>query len=164
MEDHATKDQRLIHLINQYQTQLLRVSFYFLKDKMLSEDAVQDTFLKIYKNLHLCPDSSLEKAWIYKIALNTIRDAHRRLSVRKRFLSSDAPSLFIPSAPPSNDIIALHEEIMRLPRKMKEIILLYYYQDFSVTEIAGILHLSQSSVSGRLKRARDRISRNMKGE
>lgn len=158
-----TKDEtRLIHMIHLYETELLRVSFYFLKDKMLSEDAVQDTFLKVYRNIHLCPQGQSEKAWIYKIALNTIRDAQRRINVRKRFVSSEITC--VSSSPLSADIAALHTAIMRLPRKMKEVILLYYYQDFTVTEIADILHLSQSSVSGRLKRARDRISKELKGE
>ncbi len=161
---YQTKDEaRLIHLIRIYETELLRVSFYFLKDKMLSEDAIQDTFLKVYKNISLCPDGPAEKAWIYKIALNTIRDAQRRMRVRKRFVFFENAS-FSDSTPLSGDIIALHAAIMRLPRKMKEVILLYYYQDFSVMEIAGILNLSQSSVSGRLKRARERISKELKGE
>lgn len=57
-----TEDEtRLIHMIHLYKTELLRVSFYFLKDKMLSEDAVQDTFLKVYRNIHLCPKGQSEK-------------------------------------------------------------------------------------------------------
>lgn len=50
-----------------------------------------------------------------------------------------------------------------LPRKLKEVVLLYYYQDFSVTEIAQALSISQSSVSGRLKRAREALRRGMGG-
>jgi len=48
-------------------------------------------------------------------------------------------------------------EIMQLPRKLREVILLYYYQDMTVTEIADSLGISQSSVSGRLKRGRDKL-------
>lgn len=93
---------------------------------MLSEDAVQETFLKIYKSIHLCPVSDLEKAWVYKIAVNTIRDMLRHISVRMKYLKIKPPLSVFASSPPEADIIALHTEIGRLPRKMKEVILLYY--------------------------------------
>lgn len=52
---------------------------------------------------------------------------------------------------------------MRLPRKLREVILLYYYQDMTVTEIAVSLGISQSSVSGRLKRAREKLRALLEG-
>ena len=164
MQDKTEYEDRLLRLIAAYQTQLMRMAFYFLKDQMLSEDAVQETFLKIYKNIHLCPGPDQEKAWVFKIAVNTVRDMRRRISVRLKYLKEKSALAAFSSAPINPDIIALHTEIGRLPHKMKEVILLYYYQDFSVNEIASILNLSQSSVSGRLKRARDTLSRHLKGE
>ena len=52
---------------------------------------------------------------------------------------------------------------MQLPRKLREVILLYYYQDMTVTEIAVSLGISQSSVSGRLKRAREKLRALLEG-
>lgn len=164
MQDKKNNEDKLLHLIAVYQVPLTRMAFYFLKDQMLSEDAVQETFLKIYKNIHLCPSPDREKAWVYKIAVNTVRDMLRRISVRLKYLKIKPPLSVFASSLPETDIIALHTEIGRLPRKMKEVILLYYYQDFSVNEIAAILNLSQSSVSGRLKRARDTLSKRLKGD
>ena len=164
LQDKKENNDKLLHLIAAYQTPLTRMAFYFLNDQMLSEDAVQETFLKIYKNIHLCPSPDLEKAWVYKIAVNTVRDMLRRISVRMKYLKIKPPLAMFASSPIETDIIALHTEIGCLPRKMKEVILLYYYQDFSVNEIAAILNLSQSSVSGRLKRARDTLSKRLKGD
>ena len=47
--------------------------------------------------------------------------------------------------------------VIRLPLKLREVILLYYYQELKVNEVAEALGISQSSVSGRLKRGRDRL-------
>ena len=47
--------------------------------------------------------------------------------------------------------------IAQLPQKLKEVVLLYYYQELSVKEIAKVLNISQSSVSGRLKRAKEKL-------
>ena len=52
---------------------------------------------------------------------------------------------------------------MQLPRKLREVILLYYYQDMTVTEIAVSLGISQSSVSWRLKRARGKLRALLEG-
>lgn len=114
--------------------------------------------------MDLCPAPENEKAWIYRIALNTVRDMLRRISIRRRYAVSPFP---LPASSYDNtltDIIALHTEIARLPRKMKEVILLYYYQDFSVNDISTILGIKQASVSGRLKRAREKLYKNLKGD
>ena len=54
--------------------------------------------------------------------------------------------------------------IHHLPDKSREVILLYYYQNFNVNEIAGILGIRQPSVSERLKRARKQLKDMLKGE
>ena len=53
--------------------------------------------------------------------------------------------------------------IAQLPKKLKEVVLLYYYQELSVKEIAEVLNISQSSVSGRLKRAREKLKQEIGG-
>ena len=67
-----------------------------------------------------------------------------------------------PAGPPlSDEVIDLNRAIASLNEKQREVILLRYYQGFSETEIAGILGLSQSSVAGRLKRAKEQLHRSL---
>ena len=54
---------------------------------------------------------------------------------------------------------ALALEIMRLPKRLKEVILLYYFRELSVIETAAVLGISQSAVSNRLKRAKARLKK-----
>ena len=55
-------------------------------------------------------------------------------------------------------------DVMALPPRLKEIVLLYYWQDMTVTEIGASLHLSVSAVSNRLKRGRERLKALLEGD
>ncbi len=54
-------------------------------------------------------------------------------------------------------------EIAKLPVKLREAVLLYYYQDMKIEEIANVLGIAASSVSTRLKKARSRLHQALKG-
>ena len=62
-----------------------------------------------------------------------------------------------PSVQPDEENIELTLALMSLPRKLREALMLYYYQDMSTMEIAEALGIAQSSVSNRLRRGRDAI-------
>lgn len=148
---------RLQRLVSAYQPELLRVCYFYLKDRMLAEDAVQETFVRVWRKLGSYHEDGREKAWIYRIAINCCRDTQRTGWFR-RMLPTGQPQLF----PEENvvvpeDTIALNMAIHDLPLRLREVILLYYYQNFTSTEIAEILGISQPAVSERLKRARRQL-------
>ena len=155
--------QELERLVLRYQQPLLRTCFLYLRDRALAEDAVQETFLKAYRSLASFRGECSEKTWLMKIAMNTccdLRRAHRLRSIDPRRI----PDLLPQTAEPFTQAEeALVTQVMRLPRKLREVILLYYYQDMTVTEIAVSLGISQSSVSGRLKRAREKLRTLLEG-
>ena len=57
----------------------------------------------------------------------------------------------------------LAEAVKKLPFKLREVILLYYYQGMNVNEIADALNISHSSVSGRLKRGKEKLKNMLEG-
>lgn len=154
MLERTEEAARLQRLISAYQQELLRVCYFYLRDRMLAEDAVQETFMRVWRKLDSYHEDGREKAWIYRIAINCCRDTQRTGWFRRVFLTGE-PQLF-----PQDDMtvsegaIALNMAIHDLPLRLREVILLYYYQNFTVTEIAEILKISQPAVSDRLKRAR----------
>ena len=156
-------NQELERLVLRYQQPLLRTCFLYLRDRALAEDAVQETFLKAYRSLASFRGECSEKTWLMKIAMNTccdLRRAHRLRRIDPRRI----PDLLPQTAEPFTQAEeALVTQVMRLPRKLREVILLYYYQDMTVTEIAVSLGISQSSVSGRLKRAREKLRTLLEG-
>lgn len=156
-------NHELERLVLQYQQSLLRTCFLYLRDRTLAEDAVQETFLKAYRSLASFRGECSEKTWLMKIAINTccdLRRAHRLC----RIDPCRIPELLPQAAEPFTEAEeALVTQVMQLPRKLREVILLYYYQDMTVTEIAVSLGISQSSVSGRLKRARGKLRALLEG-
>ena len=158
--DPSNELERLVLL---YQQPLLRTCFLYLRDRALAEDAVQETFLKAYRSLASFRGECSEKTWLMKIAMNTCCDLRRAHRLR-RIDPCRIPDLLPQAAEPFTEAEeALVTQVMQLPRKLREVILLYYYQDMTVTEIAVSLGISQSSVSGRLKRAREKLRALLEG-
>lgn len=124
---------------------------------------MQETFLKAYRSLASFRGECSEKTWLMKIAMNTccdLRRAHRLRSIDPRRIPDLLPQAAEPFAPAEEELVT---QVIQLPRKLREVILLYYYQDMTVTEIAVSLGISQSSVSGRLKRARGKLRTLLEG-
>jgi len=154
--DHA-QNCEFERIVNQYQKTLLRMCYLYLRDKTLAEDAVQETFIKVYKNLQTFRGDGSEKSWIMRIAMNTCHDIRRSRwfkLIDPRYTLDMLPEASEPFKQEEEDLV---EELMQLPHKLREVVLLYYYQDMTVAEIADSLGIAQSTVSGRMKRARDKL-------
>lgn len=163
--DTATdRDQKLISLVDRYQEPLLRMCCLYLRDRSLAEDAVQETFIKAYQALDSFRGESSEKTWLMRIAMHICCDINR--TGWFRFMSREiTPEMFVDQAapPPEERDEELAAAVMKLPRRLREVILLYYYQGMNVNEIADALNLSHSSVSGRLKRGREKLKNMLEG-
>ncbi len=150
----------LDRLMEQYGSSLLRLCALYLKDADLAQDAVQETFLKAYRHLNDFRGESSEKTWLTTIAVNTSRDMLRTAWFRHRS-RIDVDSL--PERPadfefPDSTVLT---EVMRLPAKYREVVLLRYYGGLKLRETASALRLSPGKVRSRLNRAnailRDRL-------
>ena len=150
-------------LLEQYQVPVLRVCYLYLCDRSQAEDAVQETFLRVYRNLHTFRGGSNEKTWIMKIAMHVCYDINR--SAWYRIINRRVTPEMLPEAavPFEEKDDTLTRAVIRLPIRLREVILLYYYQGLNVNEIAEALGISQPSVSGRLKRGRERLKAALEG-
>ncbi len=157
------QEQQLDHMIALYEQDLLRMSYIYLRDPVLAEDAVQETFVKAFRSLDGFRGDSNEKTWLMRIAMNTCKDMRR--TGWFRFVDRNVCLENLPEA--SCDFTAVDDtlitEIMRLPRKQMEVVLLYYYQEMTAQEIAKALGITVPSVSGRLKRAREQLKKALEG-
>lgn len=150
-------EQALERWVKQYQPSLLRTCYLYLQDQVQAEDAVQETFFKAYRTFGAFRGESGEKTWLMKIALNTCRDMRKTGWFRRmdrRVTPDMLPEASVPPARYEDDLMV---GIMNLPRKLREAVLLYYYQNLDTNEIAAILEIGRSSVSGRLQRAREKL-------
>ena len=159
----SRRDQTIERLITQHQTSLLRLCYVQLQDQALAEDAVQETFLKAYKGFDSFRGDSSEKTWLTKIAVNTCRDFQRGGWFKHTDRRVTPDMLPVGTVQPDTEDLDLSLAVMKLPRKMREAILLYYYQDMSTEEIAETLGIAQSSVSNRLRRGREKLRKLLEG-
>ena len=146
-----------------YATDVLRVSYYYLGNREQAEDVTQDVFVRLLINKPEL-EYGKEKAWLFKVALNRCRDLWRSAWVKKTILGHPAFESF--PAPDElgrlTDDLDLANSINRLKPEFIEVILLFYYQGFSVSEIAAILNIAEGTVSSRLSRARDKLQKECK--
>ena len=162
-EPISNKEQILTRLVEQYQLQLLKMCRMYLPDSTSAEDAVQETFIKAYKALPSFRGECSEKTWLMRIALNTCRDITRTgwfKHIDKRIVPEDLKNL---TAPEESGISDLAAEISSLPRKQKDAVLLYYYQNMTVEEVAQALNTSPATISRRLNAARTKLRNLLEG-
>ena len=159
----AVREETLTRLVTQYEVPLQRVCCLYLHDPGLAEDAVQETFLKAYKNLGEFRAQSSEKTWLMRIAVNVCRDMQRGRWFRHVDRRVTPDMLPEPLMQPNGQDIDLTLTVMQLPDKLKEVVILYFYQGMSMGEVAEALGMAQSSVSNRLNRAKEKLHDALEG-
>ena len=141
-----------------YATDVLRMCHFYLGDRQRAEDVCQDVFVKLIRQRPALEDGK-EKAWLLKVAMNGCRDLWRGAWLKRVTLGDESMQAI--AAPDNREARSEARELMdairRLPPDFRETVLLYYYQNYGIAEIADMLHLSQGTVSSRLSRARDKL-------
>lgn len=143
--------QPLEALIERYQRSLYAAAFNICRNPEDANDAVQDTFIQYYTSRKEFRDEEHLKAWLLRVAVNRAKDITRSFWHRNK-ISIEEYAEEIPFE--NQEDRALFETVMKLPEKYRDVIHLYYYEELSVKEIAGILGASQGSVKMRLSRGR----------
>lgn len=159
------RDQEFAALVDRYQEPLLRMCCYILCDRSLAEDAVQETFLKVYRTMDSFRGECSGKTWVMKIAMHVCADIRRTGWFRfvNRHVTPDMFADRTAAVLPDERDEELSAAVMKLPHKLREVILLYYYSGLNTLEIAETLKISQPAVTGRLKRARERLKTDLGG-
>lgn len=152
------REERLMRMVEQYQSSLLTICYAYLHEREMAEDAVQETFLKAYKALDSFRGDCKEKTWLTTIAINVCRSTRKSawfVHVNRTITPDDIPLAVLDEY--DQNAADLAAAIQQLPDKLKEVILLYYYQELTLVEIAQIVGVSPSMVSRRLKKAQAKL-------
>ena len=154
--------QAIERMMDAYGSGILRLCCLYLKDYALAEDAAQEAFIRAYRGLNSFRGQSSERTWLTRIAINVCKNMLR--SPWRRLLDwTAAQRLPEPACPPE----AWDGEVLRavtgLPIKYREVVLLFYYQEMTLREIALTLNVPQATVSTRLFRARSLLKDALKG-
>lgn len=153
----------LERMMDSYGNGLLRLCFMYLKDTQLAEDAVQDTFLKVYRHYDSFGGGTGEKAWVTRIAINVCKDILRSAWKRRVNITEELNEIPDLRQQPDKADDTLICAVMALKPMYKEVILLFYYEDMKISEIAQVLSTPESTISVRLKRAREQLKKQLGG-
>lgn len=147
----------LSRLMAAYEKDILKLCCLYLQDAGMAEDAAQETFFKAYRALDRFRGECADKTWLVRIAVNTCKDMRRAAWFRfvdRRVTLDRLPE---PATPPAADSVHLTLEIMRLPDRERDAVILYYYQGMTLRETAKALNVSETAVAKRLRRACGRL-------
>lgn len=153
-------EEKIEQLLKDYGNSVFRMCFLYLKDYHLAEDATQETFIKAMYSYNSFQNKSSEKTWLTQIAINTCKNIMRTNWFRlyRNELKDDIQDLDdrYETIVEKNSI---SRAIMQLRKDDRKMILLYYYQELSMREIAQIIGKSQNAAIQRVNRARCRLKK-----
>ena len=156
-------EEEAIHwLVDSFSQRLLKAATLMLGDRYLAEDAVQDCFLDAISHLSSFRGEASIYTWLYTILLRRCSRQKKR-SLREVVQSSEVVEGVLSrqgrdtGEPGMGEPKLLREAIKSLRYKYREIIVLFYYEEFTIKEIAELLHEPEGTVKSRLHRARRKL-------
>jgi len=167
-------------LVSQYKDSVYAFLRRHLSDRDLVEDVFQETFMQLYVSRDTFDPSRPLRPWLFTIAANKAKDALRR---RQRVNSTNLGSLFDSDEHSVDDVVdtldhddrapyddLIQEEtaaqvqrvVARMPAKLREILILAYFQKLPYAELGRILGIPVGTVKSRLHTAVDRFAEDWK--
>jgi RNA polymerase sigma factor (sigma-70 family) len=161
------KGELIEQLMTLYVEKVYLLAFSFVKDKGIAEDISQEVFLKCYKYIDNFRGESSLKSWIYRITVNTSLDFLRKKNPKPLFFEEGVLDHFKMSESTETAFLnadrneRLLQTVLMLPIKYREVILLHYFLDIPVTEMAETLKMNTNTVKTRMKRGRDLLKKSL---
>ena len=148
-------------LCEQHYPALVAIAYSQLADRGMAEDAAQEALLAGYRDIGRLKRPERFAAWLTAICRNIAADMARQRARQKRAETRDCGAAANPSGRENDTVAFVREIILRLEPKMRDIVYLRYYSRLSYARIAQMLGISEEAVNGRLRRARDRVRREL---
>ena len=151
-------------LYEAYHRDVYHFALYYTNNKQEAEDIMQETFLKVCKQLNRLEDRQKVKTWILSIARNTAVDLHRRQKIRRLLTEKISLQPVVKDIQKPQDIVVRNEEwqevqeaLMTLKSHDRTIIICRMLKDYSISETAAILGISEVKVRVDFHRAMARL-------
>jgi RNA polymerase sigma factor (sigma-70 family) len=150
---------------------LLRTATLLLKDNQIAEEAVQDTFITAFNKIHQLADPGKLKSWLTSILVNNCRSQQRKRSWKDVFLPFNLIERYQEDEDtlgPEDHLLNLMENqqlavaIHELDYKYRETIILFYFNDMKINEIAHFLEVNENTIKSRLTRGRSQLKEILK--
>ncbi len=151
-----------------HKTAVYRTALAITGDRLTAEEILQEAFLRVFKHINSAREGVSLSPWLYRIAVNLAYDWVGRHHRRQVTLDDIIEQLFIPAVASPDQTVEkqellglLHEAIDKLEFRQRVTLVLFYLQDFSLTEIAEIMDCPVGTVKSRLHYARENLRREL---
>ncbi|MFJ7732605.1 sigma-70 family RNA polymerase sigma factor [Lysinibacillus sp. NPDC097231] len=153
-------------IIDEHAEHLLRLAYFYVKNKHTAEDIVQEVFIKFSQ--HVYEERGQLRAYLSTLTINKCKDYLKSWHYKKLILQE---KIFPTYANKQRDELIEAEErshigaaILKLPLPYREPIILYYYEELKIAEITEVLGIAENTVKTRLRRAREALKPHLKQE
>ena len=158
-DKQARKDREIVRIVETYSDMLMRIALNRVNSIAEAEDVVQSTFERLMRRQPHFENREHEKAWLIKTAIRICID-----EARKNARHASVPLSEEIAAAYSEDSFELLDTIRQLPEKDRDAVYLYYYEEYTVKDVAKLLGEREGTTRSRLSRARKKLRAIMEGE
>ena len=165
---YGAGDNREIEaLIYRQGDRVIRTAFMYLKNYSDAEDVFQMTFEKYLISRPEFESEEHEKAWFLRVAVNICKNLlssgwKKKVIYDEAIIKNISEHIGADDAGTSENNEAVLRAVLELPQKLSVTVQLFYYEEYSVAQIAQILDISVGNVTTRLNRARKRLEKSLK--
>lgn len=146
--------------VNLYMSNVYKVALNACRNIADAEDIVQNTYEKLWKCNREFTDTEHIKKWLIRVTINECNSLYRTPWMKRRTSEKELDRISF-STPEKSD---LYYALGDLTQKEREIIHLYYYEDYKIGEIANVMNMSETAIQTRLYRARTKLKCILKKE
>ena len=148
-----------------YCDMVYRICMLYLKNESDARDGLQDIFLKMWEKQPVFENASHEKAWLVSTTKHYCLDVLKSSWHKKRVALDINREIMSDEREQEYPVL---DEILKLPQKYREVLYLYYYEEYSVKEIGIMLKRKESTIQSRLAAGRNKLktldSQEMQGD
>lgn len=153
-----TGNEYIKYVLDTYSKMIVRLAFTYTKSLCDAEDIAQDVFVSLIEKNKTFENSEHEKAWLIRVTVNKSKNFMKSSWVKKTVPIDEAMTKT--SEEKSDDIL---EEVLKMPEKYRTVIHLFYYEGYSINEIAEILGKSTGTIGTWLSRGRKILKERLEG-
>lgn len=146
--------EELSALIMDNKDGMYRLAFSILRNDADAQDAVSDAIVLAFEKCHQLRKRSSAKSWLMQILVNS----SKKIAVQSNKYVLLENEIQYEQAEEFKDD-DMWETVMELDEEFREVVVLYYYEQFSVREIGKMLRVPEGTVKSRLARAREKLLR-----
>lgn len=141
-----------------YSDMVRRICFIYLRSQDDVNDIFQEVFLKLLQRTEDFENETHERAWLIRVTINKCKDFHRSFWRRNRVYLEDVELAF--NDENENELMSV---VLTLPDKYKAVIYLFYYEGYTVPQMAQLLNKNENTIYSQLHRARELLKEKLGG-